>query len=285
MRKTVYFDSNVFVDLHSLRNGITQDGRKLLEASVRSGKFDIVPSLLNFEESLHSGSETFDPTARFQFMLRITNWNRIFKGHNDLVYDEIKAFCSGEQIPSPYIEDSKLKDRVISFLHNPKLFTKDEEFKNLMQEARAEKIGFMNHSKEILKNFVAGKKKAISAGEKTEKEFEELYDHFLEYNSEGILTRYDLLNECNAKDGIPDLLKHSPRLKAVLAYSYSLVYGEMFEALQPVSGDRTDIQHAIYASCAENFVTHDENFNRLISRIPDLTVKVFGALKDFLQNI
>ncbi len=283
MKKSLYLDSNVFVDLHTLRSGVTKAERSQLLSAIRSGKVEVPLSVLNFEESMHTSCETFNPKSRFEFMLRMTNWNRIFGNHGDLIEEEVSAFCSTNSAATPFIRDDALKKRVIEGLQNPRNLLENDEFLKLMKEARTEKLDFMTHGKDIISNFKREKRRAVDSAENVERDFNYLYDHFVETNAAGIVEKYGMSDECQKSGGTQKLLEKSDRFRNVLGYAYSLIYAEMFENREPDLGDRIDIQHVIFASCTDYFVTHDRKFSQLLQRVPHLSLQHFGSLAEFLE--
>ena len=54
----------------------------------------------------------------------------------------------------------------------------------------------------------------------------------------------------------------------------SFAYAETFEKRTPKLGDSRDMQHAVLASAADVFVTHDAALARLLSRIPQVCFEV-----------
>lgn len=66
--------------------------------------------------------------------------------------------------------------------------------------------------------------------------------------------------------------------------SLSVAYAETFEKRTPKMGDSRDMQHAVLATVADVFVTHDGPLARLVARIPMDSFRVLD-LRALLQEI
>lgn len=260
MTKTAYFDMNVFDHIHK-RIGVTESDLTRLRSLIRAGKLSVLLSILNLEETvplLNSSPEL--AIAELKLILCLTDWQKLLKPPNLLLSDDIKSYARGEVPCQPFIEDSVIQLNLRAFL-NPsqqgitellevvKVTQKQkEDFKARMTEAREGVLFQAKKLKDLRTNF--------------DNYWARLSDSF----AEGLAEHEGVLDECK-KRGILGLLEiKSVRLWA--GASLSLTYGQTFEGRTPKIGDSRDIMHVILASAADIFVTHDEDFAKVLVRIP-----------------
>lgn len=260
MTKTAYFDTNVFDHIHK-RIGVTESDLTRLRSLIRAGKLSVLLSILNLEETvplLNSSPEL--AIAELKLILCLTDWQRLLKPPNLLLSDDIKSYARGEVPCQPFIEDSVSQLNLRAFL-NPsqqgitellevvKVTQKQkEDFKARMTEAREGVLFQAKKLKDLRTNF--------------DNYWARLSDSF----AEGLAEHEGVLDECK-KRGILGLLE----IKSVRLWvgaCLSLTYAQTFEGRTPKIGDSRDIMHVILASAADIFVTHDEDFAKVLVRIP-----------------
>ena len=94
--------------------------------------------------------------------------------------------------------------------------------------------------------------------------------------------RTGVMEECETR-GIKGLLEiRTVRLAIGALLSY--IYAQNFEGWTPKIGDSRDLQHAVTASAADIFVTHDSKLAKLIKRIPIANFEVCN-LHELLDKI
>ncbi len=87
MKKTVYFDTNVFDHIHK-GIGVTEADRLALRSAVKTGRISLVLSFLNLEEVLSSmESSPSQANAELQLILDLADWQRLVKPPNMLLGD------------------------------------------------------------------------------------------------------------------------------------------------------------------------------------------------------
>jgi hypothetical protein len=66
--------------------------------------------------------------------------------------------------------------------------------------------------------------------------------------------------------------------------SISYAYSETFEKRTPKIGDSRDLTHAVLATAADVFITHDKPLARLLSRIPKACYEI-KELSDLISQL
>jgi hypothetical protein len=102
-------------------------------------------------------------------------------------------------------------------------------------------------------------------------DWEDYWQRLAEGFAEGFVAPHNL--ELCKKKGIKGLLEVSS-IRMAVGWAVSVAYAETFEKRTPKSGDSRDMQHAVLASAADIFVTHDAALARMLSRIPQVPVEV-----------
>ena len=104
MKKTVYVDTNTWSALHGLKNGTTEDDRRLLKELIESEAIDIPISLLVFEERAYSTHKKLNVKPFFDFVLQYVNPLRILDGPQGILIDTLESLIHDTSTPSPFIE-------------------------------------------------------------------------------------------------------------------------------------------------------------------------------------
>jgi hypothetical protein len=73
-------------------------------------------------------------------------------------------------------------------------------------------------------------------------------------------------------------------IKLYIGWIVSYIYGQTFEKRKPNRGDSRDMKHAVLASAADIFVTHDGNLTEIMKRIPIENFEVC-SLHELLEKI
>src|SRR3989442_7170650 len=95
MRKTVYFDTNVFDHIHKGID-ITEADRLALRSAVENGRISVLLSLLNLEEALCilEQSKTH-AIAEVQLILELAEKRQLVKLPSTLLGDDIRCYAQG----------------------------------------------------------------------------------------------------------------------------------------------------------------------------------------------
>ena len=141
MSKTVYIDTNTWVDLHALRNGVTEHDRHLLSKLVKSRSIDIPISLLVFEERSYSSHERLNVNPFFDFVLRYVNDQRILDGPQGILIDTLESFLYDTSTPGPFIE-GLMRDAILAELRNPHAVTSFISERKYLDQTIERRIGW-----------------------------------------------------------------------------------------------------------------------------------------------
>lgn len=263
--KTVYFDTNVFDHIHKGID-VTEADRLALRSAVENGRISILLSVLNLEEALCALEQS--PTqaiAELRLTLDLVEKGRLVKPAGMLLGDDIQCYAQGDALLAPFITLGPVIQSNIQALVNPnqrdikalRLIVKEtqnqkEDFVIKMREANTK---VLPHAKEYLRN-----------AKGRPPDWQDYWERFAERFAEGFVEQQELLEGCRDK-GIKGLLGVRSVRMAVGA-SLSLTYAETFEKRTPKMGDSRDMQHAVLATVADAFVTHDHSLARLLARIP-----------------
>lgn len=277
----IYFDTNVFIHSYERNYEITPNILQELREAVESGKVTILLSVYNLEEVLqYLRSSQADAISKIGHLLDLTDREKIIKPADRLVPDVIRSYAFDGPISIPYIQIGAETAAKLQALRNPNETTLGE-LSSILEETRNQieefKAGVIDANKQTL----LAKKNLIHGNLPFNVFFEKTAPHWAEV----LADRAGVLTECK-KRGIDGLLK----LKTVgmaVGVNLSYVYALTFEKCNPKDSDSRDILHAIAATAADIFVSHDKRLRRLIARIPNVTFKTldFHGLLHTIREI
>lgn len=260
MTKTVYFDTNVFDHIHK-KIGVTDADLLTLRSAVKASKLSILLSILNIEETVSVlKSNLALAIAELQLILELADWSKLVKPPDQLLRNDMSCYARGRAPSEPFVVDSviQLGLRALQIPSQQDIF----ELLDATREIRKQKEEFMAGMREARKKVLAHVKELKGR----RPNFDEYWERLAEKFAEGLAEHESLLETCS-KRGIKGLLDvRSMRL--YVGASLSLAYAETFEGRTPKIGDSRDLQHAVLAAAADMFVTQDENFAKLLARIP-----------------
>ena len=255
----VYFDTNVFDHIEQ-RNGVTDWECHILERAVKDGKIAVVLSFLNLEETLFLiNTQPQKAKARINLILELASFRLFIKSQEIVIGDEIRSYALGTPYVSPFSDFEPSMEFVIRNALDP---SEKDEIQEVLDEVRQDKEKFkimLDDGKKILQPHA--KKIGASAYK-----FERYWESNSGWLAESLAEAAGVLDECKRR-GIDGLLKVRSARLAVGA-NLSLMYSHHFENVAPNDGDSRDILHAVLASSAGIFVTHDKPFARALRRIP-----------------
>lgn len=264
----VYFDTNVFDHVYK-KIGVSKPDLLVLDSAVKTGKISILLSIVNLEEVLCALESCPDlAIAELQFILRLTGRQRMLKPPHLLLRDDIKSYVLTGVSSKPFIVDSLIQSSLRA-LQNPS--QRDMvELLSVVKATREQKEAFNAGMKEIREKILLAAKKLKGLCPS----FNDYWKKLAGKLAESFAERVGVLDACK-KQTIKGLLElRSVRLG--VGMNLSLTYAQTFEGRTPDMGDSRDIHHAILASAADEFVTEDREFARLLSRIPIKDFKVVG---------
>ena len=276
MSKTVYFDTNVFDHIHK-QIGVTEADLLAPRAAVKTGKIAILSSILNFEETLSilESSPSLSVTV-LQLILELTDGQKLIKPPELLLPDAIRGYAKGETLSSP-------------FLVNPGIQSNIKALVTSTQQNMNKLLTVVRETQKQKEDFRTAMKTAQDQAAPYVRRIKGQQPHFSDYwakcapkLAESLAERAGVLNACK-EQGIEGLLEiRSVRL--CVGANLSLIYAQDFEGRTPKMGDSRDLQHALLASAAEIFVTHDKQFARVLARIPITGFQVLD-LHTLLQQV
>jgi len=281
MKKTVYFDTNVFDHIHK-GIGVTEDDRLALRSAVKTGRISLVLSFLNLEEVLSSmESSPSQANAELQLILDLADWQRVVKPPNMLLGDDICCYAKGEDLPDPFIAIDPVIQSNLRALMNPS----QKEINDLwpvIREAQQQKENFVSRMKEANEKVLPYAKDFLRKSHGRSPNWLDYWIRLEEGFAEGFAEHEKVLDACKQR-GIKGLLALRSVRMAVGA-SISLAYAETFEKRTPKIGDSRDMQHAILAAATDTFVINDKSFARLLGRVPINDFQVLD-LHAFMERI
>jgi hypothetical protein len=239
---------------------------------------------LNLEEKLCAFNNEPDLTlAELQFIQDLADWDKIVKPYHQLLADDIYSYAWGGGASYHFITDADFASKIRSFFN----CSKQDMAEYLGQDTWLEEIE--EQKREFQKGMTEALEKARSDWLYLRKRrgpspsFHEYWRGGAAESFAGYLAeRLGMLDTCRRR-GVQGLLE----VKSVRVYvgaSFSLVYAQMFEGRQPdarrAEGDTWDLRHALSASAADIFVTHDKAFADRMKRVPinDFEVMNFHEL-------
>lgn len=268
--KIVYFDTNVFDHIERHLHGVTDWDLYVLRRAVKDEKIAIVLSFLNVEETLFIvESQPERAQARIKLILGLAS-NRLFVKSQELIIgDDMRSYALNAPSVPPFFDLDPHMELVICNAVYPA--------GSMLLDIQAI-IDEVDRDKQSFKAFLEeGKKKLLPYAEEIGTRAYK-FDRYFGLNSgwlaEGLAKRAGVGEECR-KRGIEGLLKIKSVRLAVGA-NLSLMYAHHFENVTPRQGDSRDILHAVLASTADIFVTHDATFANTLRRVPIDGFRVYG---------
>jgi len=253
--KIVYFDRNV---VNRIKTQLfTEDSNYLLlRNAVNEGRFIAPISGPLLEETLpilKTPSELKRVTEQ-QIITELFNWDWLVKFHSLLLDDDIRSYAKGEPLSFPFRS----------------LALTPQEFFNPTGKMRRDFLQIIDETQQLKERQFLDLKESRRVYQERFKarvgSFDEFWKQAAEITVEHIAGRSGVLQECKER-GLDGLLNiKSVRLYVtyyVAYFYYSFVRGE-----RVLRSDSRDHHHAVSASVADIFVTHDERFARMLRLVP-----------------
>ncbi len=106
--KIAYFDTNVFDQIYK-QVTVSEADQIALRSAVDEGKICILLSILNLEEVISALKSRHDlAIAEINLILNLARWDRLLKGTDELVRDDIRCFARNEALSQPFVVDSEI---------------------------------------------------------------------------------------------------------------------------------------------------------------------------------
>lgn len=281
MKKVVYFDTNVFDHIHK-GIGVTEADWLALRSAVKNGRISILLSVLNLEEALCALEQS--PTqaiAELRLTLELVEKGRLVKPPSMLLCDDIRCYAQGDALLGPFITLDPAIQSNIRALVNPD--QKDiDDLRLIIKETQNQKKDFVVGMRQANAKVLPVAKEFLRNHQGRPPDWQDYWERLAVRFAEGFAEGQGLLDACRNR-GIKGLLGVRSVRMAVGA-SVSLAYAETFEKRTPKMGDSRDMQHAVLATAADAFVTHDHGLARLLDRIPMDSFQVLD-LRALLQGV
>src|SRR5262245_41702122 len=279
MRMNAYFDTNVF-DHISKGIGVKNTDSAVLRSAIKTGTISIVLSYLNLEEALSALQQSASlALAQLRLVLELAEERHFVKPLHMLLADDIRCYAEGKALLEPFIAlDLIIQSNLRTLLIAPERI---DELLSLIKETQKQKEDFMDAMRKAGAEVLPSAKKFLRDNHGRPPEWQVYWDRLAEGFAEGFAVKHDL--DLCRKRGIKGLLEVRS-VKMAAGSSVSFAYAETFEKRTPKLGDSRDLQHAVLASAADVFVTHDRNLARLLQRIPQVCFQIM-ELSELLDHI
>jgi hypothetical protein len=269
MGRKTYVDTNIF-DHIVKRIGITEADERALRSAVNKGRISVLLSYLNLEEALCAMPTSPElALAQLRLIMEIAETHQLVKPTAMLISDDIDRYAKGKALLPPFIP----MDTII--FANLQALVRDAQQINellpLLKEVQNEKEEFVARMREANAKVEPDATALRRATDGRPPSWDKYWDRLAEPFGEGFVTPRNL-EQCK-KRGIKGLLKMRS-IRTAVGSAVSLAYAETFDKRTPKLGDSRDMQHAVLASAADLFVTHDAALARLLSRIPQVPFEV-----------
>lgn len=281
MTKTVYFDTNVFDHIHK-GIGVTEADWLALRSAVQKGRISILLSILNLEEALCALEQSrTQAIEELQLILELAEKGQLVKPPSLLLCDDIRCYAQDDSLLEPFMTYDPAIQSNLQALVNPD--QKDiDDLRLIIKETQNQKEDFVAGMREAKAQVLPVAKEFLRNHQGRPPEWQDYWERLAVRFAEGFAEAQGLLDACRNRE-IKGLLGVRSVRMAVGA-SLSLAYAETFEKRTPKMGDSRDMQHAVLATAADAFVTHDRGLARLLARIPMDNFQVLD-LRALLQEI
>jgi len=197
---------------------------------------------------------------QLQLILDLVDFDRFVRSQDELLRDATRSYAFGTSLPTPFtVCDDSIRLKLVGLTRGTTL---PPDVQHIVQEIRVAKEEFRLFLKESKERVLplAGKFNGIKYP------FEKYWESNKGWLAERFAEGAGVLDQCRNRgiDGLLDV----KAVRLVVGTNLSLIYSHVLEGRGPKSGDSRDMLHALLASSAEIFVTHDREFSRILSRVP-----------------
>lgn len=276
MSKIVYLDTNIFDHILHKKHGVTREDYLALSKAIELGKIVVPLSLLNFEEALSAWEKNPDEAInKIRLISDIGDWQKMLKPPEELLADDIRSYEKHNSAAVPFFEDPSLQYELRKLGNHTRINI--NKLVEIIREVKNEKEQFKKTNEELRIRLLEEIRNL--------KYTPDFYDYWgtlaLDFTRElikevGLTEQFKYLLICE--------LLELRSVKLCVGYSLSFIYGQGFEKKIPNLGDSRDMKHAVLASAADIFVTHDGNLKEIMKRIPIENFEVCD-LHELLEKI
>lgn len=278
MRQLVYFDTNAFLDLYKLRAGVTKRDVNLIAGAITGQRVAVCLSIYNVDEILANLAYYPQATeAEYKFMLNMACDYRLVKPQDQLFREHIACYCAGLPLTN-YFETDEHLYRAINGLNWSDPYEAVQLLGDLEQSREMKQANCAAMTE--LRNIFLERAAHIRESKPT---FHDLWSSSLPENLASRLVMASSLPQESQSMDVAGLLDVRC-VRLWIAMLLSRWYAQFFEGRTPKRSDLYDGMHAVSAAGADIFVTHDEEFARLLSRTPVEGLQVMD-LGSFVRHI
>lgn len=249
---------------------------------MENGRISILLSVLNLEEALCALQQSHTQAIEeLRLILELAEKGHLVKPPSMFLADVIRCYAQGDSLLEPFITLDPVIQSNLQALVNPDQKDIDDLWR-IVKETQKQKEDFVAAMRQANSKVLPRAKEFVRKCQGRPPEWQDYWVRLAERFAEGFAERQGLLDTCRDR-GIKGLLEVRSVRMAVGA-SLSLAFAETFEKRTPNMGDSRDMQHAVLATAADGFVTHDRGLARLLARIPIGRFQVLD-LRALLQAI
>jgi hypothetical protein len=276
MPKIVYLDTNIFDHIKHKKRGVTREDELALRKAIKLGKIVVPLSLLNFEEALSAWEKNPDEAInKIRLISDIGDWQKMLKPPDELLADDIRSYEKYNSAAVPFFEDPSLQHELRKLGNHTRINI--NKLVEIIREVKNEKEQFKKTNEKLRIQLL--------------EEVRNLTD-IPDFNDYWRRLALDFTRELIEKVRLTEQFKYRliyellevRSIKLCVGYSLSFIYGQGFEKRIPNLGDSRDMKHAVLASAADIFVTHDGNLKEIMKRIPIENFEVCD-LHELLEKI
>jgi hypothetical protein len=289
----VYFDKNVLSHILASQRGaartndVTTNDLAALREAVAERKIVNLLSPMHLQEAVSALNAPSPDVAQeeLQLILDLMETRQILKFPNDLLTHDIFSYARRESSSWPLVRNYHDLDELFS--HGGDVDKRKEALAETVQQNEDFLTATTNatdNDREFVLEEFGGQKPT----------FEDFYAKKVPERILGLIegaqryTRKGWLIKACKERGIDGMLKVSSIAVAAgasLSYQYARIFSEISRREDKRRGDAPDLGHALLASAADVFVTHDKDFASWFRRIPHKSVEVLDHVHKLVEQI
>ena len=259
--QALYLDTNVYDHILHKKGGVNDAHISAFNAALKNGNFFVPLSLLVVEETILALKSVPElANQQLQLVGKVSNIRTIFKPPDQLLQDDVRAFVRGRK-STPFMKANRhLRRQIHDILVRDQNASELEEVMNLIRSG-----------KEDFRRFMRATKKRVESDLTSVESEPQSFERYLQLAAPDLAEDYaqqaGRLSQCKEK-GINKLLDGVESLRLSVAANLSMIYGQIVDGWSPQIGDAIDMRHCVLASVAATFISQDNRFRKLMSRIP-----------------
>jgi len=275
--RIVYFDTNTYRHIFN-RYNISNEEIQLLFKKCAKQELLIKLSLLNIEEifSLYVNNK---PIGRKQLaqILKLVDLSELLRYPDILINDAFENLNTSISKSEYYLRDFNILQKLRLILENPDEY--ENQIKNIVSEIVGQTDEFFLSNREAKKEVLS----KIDKYDWSQIEFSEFLKNAMPHFLRGFLDRIHNPNGRNENE-LLEMINKNECVKIYSEASLSLIFAQLFENMKPDRGDSFDLRHTVSAIPVECFVLNDNNFRKILDRIPSRKFDLY-SIAEFIKTI